>query len=95
MLQLLKLSIQKSQIVLLSYNDEGLILEEDWIKIWNELKCSPKIFKKSTLLGCSNISLSTIIFASLKFLFFKKKEIFFIRPLTSFIILQSNGYSFF
>lgn len=58
MLQLLKLSIQKSQIVLLSYNDEGLISEEDWIKIWNELKCSPKIFKKSydTYHGSRNLS---------------------------------------
>jgi len=47
MLDLLKLSIQKSNIVLLSYNNEGLISDDEWVQIWNELKCSPKIFKKT------------------------------------------------
>ena len=57
-LQLLKVSIQKSNIVLLSYNNEGLISEEEWIQIWTELGCSPKIFKKSydTYHGSRNLS---------------------------------------
>lgn len=58
MLLLLQLSIQKSNIVLLSYNNEGLISEKEWNEIWGELKCSPKIFKKEydTYHGSRNLS---------------------------------------
>lgn len=58
MLLLLQLSIQKSNIVLLSYNNEGLLSEKDWNEIWGELKCSPKIFKKKydTYHGSRNLS---------------------------------------
>ncbi len=55
---LLKLSIQKSHFVLLSYNNEGLISEEKWEEIWKKLECIPKIFKKTydTYHGSRNLS---------------------------------------
>ncbi len=58
MLRLLKICVRKSKNILISYNNEGLIKEEEWIKIWSELKCRVYKYEKEydTYHGSRNLA---------------------------------------
>jgi adenine-specific DNA-methyltransferase len=57
-LELLRECIKKSKYVLISYNNEGLIGEEDWQTIFETLACSTKKYEKEydTYHGSRNLS---------------------------------------
>jgi adenine-specific DNA-methyltransferase len=58
MLDLLQNSLKKAKYVLISYNNEGLIKETDWINIFKELKCNVKKYEKEydTYHGSRNLN---------------------------------------
>jgi adenine-specific DNA-methyltransferase len=58
MCDLLSYTIKKAKYVLISYNDEGLIKEEDWNTIFRELGCTIKKYEKEydTYHGSRNLS---------------------------------------
>ena len=46
MLDLLRNCLKKARYTLISYNNEGLVTEEDWDTIFLELRCDVKIYQK-------------------------------------------------
>ena len=58
MLLLLRECVKKAEYVLISYNNEGLICEDEWCDIFLELGCDVKIFKKEydTYHGSRNLA---------------------------------------
>lgn len=58
MLELLRECVKKGKYVLISYNNEGLITEDEWCDIFLELECNVKTFKKEydTYHGSRNLA---------------------------------------
>jgi adenine-specific DNA-methyltransferase len=55
MSELLQYATEKSKYVLLSYNDEGIINNEDWKKIFEKYKVIQKKILYDTFKGCRNL----------------------------------------
>jgi adenine-specific DNA-methyltransferase len=58
MLDLLRRCVTKTRYILISYNNEGLILEDDWKIIFEELGCNVKKYEKEydTYHGSRNLA---------------------------------------
>lgn len=58
MLELLRICLTKSTYVLISYNNEGLITEDNWTTLFTTLKCSVKKYEKEydTYHGSRNLT---------------------------------------
>ena len=58
MLELVRECVKKARYVLISYNNEGLIGEDEWCDIFLELGCSVKVFQKEydTYHGSRNLA---------------------------------------
>jgi adenine-specific DNA-methyltransferase len=58
MLDLLKNSLKKAKYVLISYNNEGLVTEEEWATIFDNLRCNVKKYEKEydTYHGSRNLN---------------------------------------
>jgi adenine-specific DNA-methyltransferase len=55
MKELLYYATQKSHYVLLSYNNEGIITEKDWIEIFGDYNVEKKEINYDTFKGCRNL----------------------------------------
>jgi adenine-specific DNA-methyltransferase len=58
MMGLLRNCLKKAKYTLISYNNEGLITEDDWTTIFAELGCDVKIYEKEydTYHGSRNLA---------------------------------------
>lgn len=58
MLDLLRICLNKAKYTLISYNNEGLVTEDDWVTIFRELDCKVKKYEKEydTYHGSRNLN---------------------------------------
>jgi adenine-specific DNA-methyltransferase len=74
MLDLLRNCLKKAKYTLISYNNEGLVTEEDWVTIFRELGCDMKKYEKEydTYHGSRNLAARNKKVVEIMYLIWKK-----------------------